>query len=45
MNGLRWWGVWLTVQGAGSVNELVAALAEIPGVLSVSGDDANSLAA
>lgn len=37
--------VWLTVRGAGSVNDLVTALAEIPGMLSVSGDDANSVAA
>jgi len=41
--GIRTVTVWLTVQGAGSVNELVAALADLDGVLTVSGDDANTL--
>jgi putative Mg2+ transporter-C (MgtC) family protein len=35
--------VWLTVQGSGPVDELVAALADLDGVLTVSGDDANTL--
>jgi putative Mg2+ transporter-C (MgtC) family protein len=35
--------VWLNVQGAGSVNELVAALADLADVLTVTGDDANAL--
>lgn len=34
--------VWLVVQGSAAVSELTAALAEVPGVLTVSGDDANS---
>ncbi|WP_433337389.1 hypothetical protein [Spirillospora sp. CA-294931] len=34
--------VWLTVQGSGSVSDLTAELAEIDGVLLVSGDDANT---
>jgi putative Mg2+ transporter-C (MgtC) family protein len=34
--------VWLTVQGKGSVSDLAAALADVTGVLAVSGDDANS---
>jgi putative Mg2+ transporter-C (MgtC) family protein len=34
--------VWLTVQGAAAVSDLVAALADIDGVLAVSGEDANS---
>jgi putative Mg2+ transporter-C (MgtC) family protein len=41
--GTRTVTVWLTVQGAGSVNELVAALADIDGAHTVSGDDANTL--
>src|SRR6476469_6291702 len=35
--------VWLNFQGAGSVNDLPAALADIDGVLSVLSDDADSL--
>ncbi|MBC6460703.1 MgtC/SapB family protein [Actinomadura sp. HBU206391] len=34
--------VWMTVQGNGSVSELAAALAEIDGLLSVSGHDVNT---
>lgn len=34
--------VWLTVQGAGEVSDLVATLTEIPGVRVAAGDDANS---
>ena len=34
--------VWLTVQGKGRISELTAALADLDGVLAVSGDDANS---
>jgi putative Mg2+ transporter-C (MgtC) family protein len=34
--------VWLSVQGTGSINELVATLSEIHGMLAVSGDDANT---
>ena len=36
--------VWLNVQGAGSANDLTAALADIDGVLSVLSDDADSFA-
>lgn len=42
--GARTVTVWLVVQGAGSVNELVTALADIDGVRTVAGDDANTLA-
>jgi hypothetical protein len=35
--------VWPTVQGAGHLDELVAPLADLDGVLTVSGDDANAL--
>jgi putative Mg2+ transporter-C (MgtC) family protein len=34
--------VWITVQGSGPVSDLVAALTEIDGVRSASGDDANN---
>lgn len=34
--------VWITVQGSGSVSDLVVALKEIDGVRSASGDDANN---
>jgi putative Mg2+ transporter-C (MgtC) family protein len=36
--------VWLTVQGSGALSGLIAALADVTGVLTVSGDDANNLA-
>jgi putative Mg2+ transporter-C (MgtC) family protein len=35
-------GVWLSVQGTGSVTDLTARLAEVEGVMAVSGDDANN---
>ena len=42
---LRTVSVWLTVQGTGSISELAAALAEIEGVVAISGDDANTTTA
>jgi putative Mg2+ transporter-C (MgtC) family protein len=35
--------VWLELRGAGAISDLTAALAELDGILAVSGDDANSL--
>lgn len=34
--------VWLTVQGSRSITDLTAELADIRGVLTVTGDDANT---
>jgi putative Mg2+ transporter-C (MgtC) family protein len=42
-HGARSVSVWLNVRGTGSVNDLIAALADLDGVLTVAGDDANDL--
>ncbi|MPZ79745.1 MAG: MgtC/SapB family protein [Actinophytocola sp.] len=42
--GARTVTVWFSVQGSGSVNDLIAALVDVDGVLTVFGDDANDMA-